>query len=213
MELRKINTVNRRHSRVLAALFVAAAAGCNNPKPPDERSYIDRITVVRVDKDEFFRTSKESPVPENRKADLLPLPYFPIAPGYNVPAALKLSNDDSVIQIPTSAGTVDPFRRVGTLEFTLDGQPMALTAYAPAAARTIDRLFVPFKDLTNGEESYEGGRYLDLDRTATGVYQIDFNLAYTPSCYFNPTFICPYPPRENHLKVRIEAGEKTKVKG
>jgi hypothetical protein len=67
---------------------------------------------------------------------------------------------------------------------------------------------VPFGDLTNGTESYGGGRYLDIDRTASGVYDLDFNRAFNPYCVYNATYDCPIPPRENRLAVAIRAGEK-----
>ena len=63
-------------------------------------------------------------------------------------------------------------------------------------------------DLTNGTETYPGGRYLDLDRTATGIYDLDFNRAYHPFCYYNSSYDCPVPPAENRLKMPIRAGEK-----
>ena len=72
----------------------------------------------------------------------------------------------------------------------------------------MERLFVPFGDLTNGVETYSGGRFLDLDRTPTGFYDLDFNRAYHPYCVYNPTYDCPVPPRENRLAVAIPAGER-----
>jgi uncharacterized protein (DUF1684 family) len=149
-------------------------------------------------------------VPDKRKDEFLPLSYYPVNPEFNVPAALKPSNDDSTIMMPTSAGTADPMRKVGTLEFTLKGEILSLVAFAPAGTTSVDRLFVPFRDLTSGTETYAAGRYLDLDRTANGVYQLDFNVAYNPNCYFNPLWICPFPPRENHLSVAVLAGERAK---
>ena len=77
-------------------------------------------------------------------------------------------------------------------------------------APDVDHLFVPFTDLTSGTETYPAGRYLDLDRTPTGIYVIDFNRAYHPYCYYNPTFDCPYPPAENRLRIPIRAGERLK---
>ena len=112
--------------------------------------------------------------------------------------------------MPTSSGQPRQERRAGTLEFTLRGQPVTLTAFVEADAPNMNRLFVPFSDLTSGTETYAGGRFLDLDRTPTGIYELDFNRAYTPYCYYNPSYECPYPPTENHLKVRIEAGERLK---
>ena len=72
------------------------------------------------------------------------------------------------------------------------------------------RLFVPFADQTNGTETYPAGRYLDLTRTATGLYDLDFNRAYHPYCYFNDEYDCPFPPAENRLGIPIRAGERMK---
>ena len=110
--------------------------------------------------------------------------------------------------MPTSTGQRRRMRRIGALEFTLKGQPLKLTAFAEATDTELRRLFVPFHDLTNGTETYPGGRYLDLDRTATGVYDLDFNRAYHPFCLFNATYDCPVPPRENRLAIPVRAGEQ-----
>ena len=106
------------------------------------------------------------------------------------------------------AQQTDKIARIGVLSFTLDGQPMTLTAFAEASDTTLTRLFVPFGDLTNQRETYRAGRYLDLDRTATGLYDLDFNRAYHPFCLFNTAYECPIPPRENHLQVQVRAGER-----
>jgi len=110
--------------------------------------------------------------------------------------------------MPTSTGQRRRMRRIGALEFTLKGAPLKLTAFAEESDTALLRLFVPFLDRTNGTETYPGGRYLDLERTATGVYDLDFNRAYSPYCHFNPTYDCPVPPRENRLQVPVRAGEK-----
>ena len=75
----------------------------------------------------------------------------------------------------------------------------------------LNRLFLPFSDLTSGTETYAAGRFLDLDRTATRIYELDFNRAYIPYCYYNAAFECPYPPAENRLKIPIRAGERMKT--
>jgi uncharacterized protein len=99
-------------------------------------------------------------------------------------------------------------RRAGTLRFSLKGEPMTLTALVEADDTTFNRLFVPFADLTNGTETYAAGRYIDLDRTATGMYELDFNLAYHPYCYYNERYDCPFPPPENRLQTPVRAGER-----
>jgi uncharacterized protein (DUF1684 family) len=167
---------------------------------------------MRAVKDaEFQRSSPpDTPVPNERKKDLLPLAYFSIDPSYNVPAVLRPSTDRSIFEMPTSSGQIRRERRAGTLEFTLHGEQMTLMAFVEADAPNVNRLFVPFSDTTSGKTTYNAGRFLDLDRTPTGIYELDFNKAYTPYCYYNPTFECPYPPPENRLKIAIEAGERTK---
>src|SRR5262249_33765700 len=128
----------------------------------------------------------------------------------SVAAVLKPSADRTIITMPTSVGAQRQMRRVGTLEFALKGQPLKLSAFVEVGAPDVNRLFVPFTDLTSGAETYPAGRYLDLDRNASGLYTIDFNAAYPPYCYYNPTFDCPYPPAENRLNVPVRAGERIK---
>jgi uncharacterized protein (DUF1684 family) len=202
--------VHNRAVRVLALgmLIALSAAACGN-EPPGEKDYAGRITAARLAKDaDFLRLP--APVPDNRKAELLPLVYYPVDSSYNVPAELKPSSESPTLTMPTSSGEMRPMRRVGALEFTLNGKPLRLTAFVEAGAADVNHLFVPFRDLTTGTETYEAGRYLDLDRTVTGLYELDFNLAYNPNCYFSPMYSCPIPPAENHLQVEVRAGERMK---
>lgn len=195
----------------LSILMLLAVIGCSSRPPEEPKDYASKLAADRSAKDAAFsRDDRDNPIPANRRATFLPLAYFPIDPEYNVPASLKPSNDPTIVEMTTSAGNQDKFRRVGTLEFILKGQPLKLTAFAPAAARNDDRLFVPFSDLTSGTETYPAGRFMDLERSPSGVYQIDFNRAYNPYCYYSPTWECPYPPAENRLKIPVRAGERMK---
>lgn len=159
-----------------------------------------------------MRESSDSPVPAEKRATFAPLPYYDIDPAYQVPAALKVAPGDQVLELPTSTGLRRKMKKIGTLSFTLKGQPLSLSAFVDASTNDVRSLFVPFGDLTNGTETYPGGRYLDLDRTATGIYDLDFNRAYHPFCVFNAEYDCPYPPRENRLPVAVRAGERLKGK-
>jgi uncharacterized protein (DUF1684 family) len=203
-------TPQRLTAGFVAAIPLLAAMAACNPPPPDEGDYVERTREARTIKDEEF-TRTNDPVPASRKAELLPLAYFDIDPSYRVPAVLKPSPESPTLMMPTSTGSQELMRRVGQLEFTLHGKPLKLTAFLSASAPNADRLFVPFSDLTSGTETYPAGRYLDLDRSPTGVYEIDFNQAYNPFCYYNITYVCPLPPPENRLDVRIEAGEKIRT--
>ena len=171
-------------------------------------TYADQIGAWHAEKDRFMRVSSESPVPADKRATFAPLAYFAVDPSYRVPASLQAAPAGPVVEMPTSTGQRRRMRRVGTLAFTLKGQPLSLGAFIEADEKDMKRLFVPFGDLTNGVETYPGGRYLDLERTATGFYDLDFNRAYHPFCLFNSSYDCPYPPQESRMKVPIRAGER-----
>ena len=197
-------------SLLMLVLAGAAAGGCNagNPPPAEtEGDYVSQIQAARADLDRQFRNQPNQPVPPDKMDEFLPLKYFPPNPEYVVPAALKPAAERIVVEMPTSTGKIRKQQRVGVLEFTLMGQPLTLGAFVEAGA-DVNRLFVPFSDMTSGTETYAAGRYLELDRTASGVYTIDFNKAYNPYCYYNADFDCPYPPRESRLPLPIRAGER-----
>ena len=193
----------RRLAAIVLATFASAAVGCSAPP-----SYPEEIAAHRAEIDAFMRGASESPIPAARRAAFQALPYYPIDEQYRVPAALRVARGDEVIEMSTSTGKPRRMRRIGTLAFTLKGQPLTLTAFAEADDTALRRLFVPFGDLTSGMDTYQGGRYLDLDLKGSGVYELDFNRAYHPYCVFNPEYECPVPPRENRLKVPILAGER-----
>ena len=195
---------------ILAAVVAALAsgAGCNSgpSAPVDPQAYAKSIAEARAIKDKAFREEPE-PIPADKRDVLLPLRYYPPDPSYTAPAELKLANERPVFEMPTSTGKLRRMERVGVLEFSLRGQPMILAAFVEEG-QALENLFVPFADLTTGKESYPAGRYLDIRPTSTGFYNIDFNMAYNPTCAYNASYDCPYPPASNRLKVEIRAGEK-----
>ena len=198
----------RTFSIIVTAGVVLGSCNAGNPPPAESQGdYVSQIEIARDAKDDAFRDLPNEPVPPAKVKDFLPLKYFPPDPEYVVPAALNPSKERIVVEMPTSQGKIRKHQRVGVLEFTLKGQPMTLGAFVEAGAG-LNRLFVPFSDMTSGTETYAAGRYLELDRTSSGVYTIDFNKAYNPYCYYNADFDCPYPPRESRLPLPIRAGER-----
>ncbi len=194
---------------LVVSLVVAAAACSSGPQPIDDTSYDRDLLAWRAAKDQSFRLP-DSPLLPDARAAFTGLPYYPIDSAYRMPA--RLDEDRSapalIIELPTSATEMRRVQRVGSLGFALGGEALRLTAFADEGTRVITRLFVPFGDLTSVTETYPGGRYLELDRTSTGLYDLDFNRAYHPYCLYNPAYVCPVPPRENRLAVAIRAGER-----
>ena len=208
--MRRLGLVTSFAVLITVTGLAVLASACGHRPPDEPKNYVADLAAARAAKDAAFEHDAE-PVPDNRKKELLPLAYFAIDPAYAVPAELKLDRAREPVKMPTSTGQVRDMRRVGRLEFTLKEQHFALTAFIEAGATDVNRLFVPFTDLTTGTETYAAGRYLDLDRSVSGVYVVDFNRAYHPFCYFSPTYDCPFPPAENRLKIPIRAGEKLKA--
>ena len=192
---------------VLFVLLIASSACTSGPAPPDESSSLLAAEEWRSTREKYMRDDPDSPIPPAKKDVLLPLRYYPLDPDYIVPAELEVSRDRPVLEMPTSTGTLRRMERVGVLEFTLHGKPMTLAAFVEEG-HALESLFVPFADATTGTETYAAGRYLDITPTPTGLYQVNFNNAYNPSCAYNERFECPYPPASNRLQVAVRAGEK-----
>lgn len=173
-------------------------------------TYTDAVEGFRLDKDEFFKTQPGSPIPEADRAAFTGLPYYPVDEALvfeNRVLEPYIGDEPSNFQIPTSDGRLRPAHRAGVLRFELDGAPRQLTAYTLHGGHG-ESLFVPFLDETSGTETYGAGRYLDIEPEEDGTYTLDFNLAYHPSCVYDPKYSCPLTPAENRLPARIEAGER-----
>lgn len=192
------------------ALVAIAAACSSGPQPIDDTSHDQDILAWRVSKDAMFKSSSDSPLMPEDKVKFTGLPYYPIDAAYRMPAVLRENRTAPrlIIELPTSSTEMRRMQRVGSLSFNLKGTALSLTAFADEGDRVITRLFVPFGDLTSGTETYGGGRYLELDRSSSGMYDLDFNRAYHPFCVFNVSYVCPVPPLENRLAVAIQAGER-----
>lgn len=172
--------------------------------------YADAIAQFRAEKDDYFKTSHGSPIPEAERGGFTGLPYYPVDPALRFEDRVLepyTGGEPSNFQIPTSDGRLRPAHRAGVLRFELGGEARVLTAYTFDGGDE-ESLFVPFVDATSGTETYGAGRYLDLDPEDDGTYTLDFNLAYHPSCVYDIKYSCPLTPAENRLAVRIEAGER-----
>lgn len=97
---------------------------------------------------------------------------------------------------------------VAELVFDRDGRQHRLVA--TEAHGQPGRLFVHFRDGTNGDETYAAGRGLvvepDGDRAT-----LDFNLATLLPCSFSLAWNCPFPPAENTLPIPVRAGERRAI--
>jgi uncharacterized protein (DUF1684 family) len=196
----------------------------------------------RATRERLFREHPQSPVPADRRAgfraahfehdpglrfevavepiEAVPAPGtgFGVGPidfgGGSASGAEALHAAAGPVELPVSGGGVMAFRRFG-----------AVTVPFPAGSRRLEvywmegyagGLFLPFRDGTNGSETYGAGRYLlDAAKSADlggdprrGTLILDFNFAFQPSCAFDPKWACPLAPPANRLDLPIRAGER-----
>ena len=161
-------------------------------------------------KDWFFKTDPRSPIPFEDRDKFKGLNYYPIDAKYYFELELYEHTKKNVVMLMYTKGEERKFVRWGEFRFKIDNKDCTLQAYREESAD--ETLFVPFKDLTNGKETYGAGRYIDLrrekDYLGDGRWILDFNQAYNPWCVYNEAYTCPFVPPENWLKVPIRAGEK-----
>lgn len=175
----------------------------------------DDVKAFREGREKDFRNPQVSPLPAAEAAKFQGLNYFPVDPNFRVKAQFDKTPDEKYFMMPTSTGKSRKYIKVGILSFRLGEKDYVLSAYQSEKILTDPKseykssLFVPFRDLTSGKETYSVGRYLYLLTPRGKEAILDFNLAFNPSCaYGSDEFSCPIPPKDNFLPIEIKAGEK-----
>jgi hypothetical protein len=194
----------------------SCTTGCDDPVI-SERQVLDltgpegqRYLVVASPQSGKGRVMLHDPNATARK-QFAGLNWFPLDAEARVTAKLERVAPREATEVSTSRGLRKTLWRAATLELSLAGTSLALAAFGYAQTPTADEeILIPFRDQTSGKESYGAGRYLFVTMPASGdTLQLDFNRATNPLCAYSPHYNCAMPPRENHLPVRITAGEKT----
>jgi hypothetical protein len=164
-----------------------------------QKNYIKSHEVVKGNNRKYFR-------------------FFPIDKTYKLNCRFIQSTDTSTVIMKTSGKTIPQkdFIRYGKLVFSIHDTALQLTVFQSLQQNPQykDYLFIPFTDVTTGDETYGSGRYIDILTTdiKNNMVEIDFNKAYNPYCAYSNGYNCPIPPRENYLPVVIKAGEQTFAK-
>jgi uncharacterized protein (DUF1684 family) len=137
------------------------------------------------------------------------LEFYPIDLRLYVEASFVRTPNEKPFLMRTTTDRLPEYVKYGEAHFEIDGKQLVLNLYKstkPVENPEEDYVFLPFTDLTSGDGSYGGGRYLDLDVPVGTSMIIDFNKSYNPYCAYSTRFSCPIPPKENDLLIRIEAG-------
>ena len=173
-----------------------------------EDNYVLEIQKMRKEKDESFKNSPSSPLPDSLKKDFKGLSYFDVNKKFSITSTFIPDPIRPRVETPQNDPTKNDFLTLaGKVKFMFDGEEYQLTAFLENE-RNSKLLFVPFRDATSGKETYGGGRYLEKIQLVNGKAVLDFNKAFHPLCVFNYSFVCPVPPPENTLPFAVTAGEK-----
>jgi uncharacterized protein (DUF1684 family) len=156
-------------------------------------------------------------LPDRYRKDFEELDFFVPDTNYVVQAKLVHTPDAVPFEMPTTTDRKTTEVVYGIAHFMLNGHERQLEVYQNKELMLEegfeDYLFLPFTDLTNDEETYGGGRYIDLRIPNEDFISIDFNRAYNPSCAYNKKYSCPIVPKINHLRTNVLAGVKAFDKG
>jgi len=196
---------------ILASVVVCLALGCRTEPPAEKAAVRDPVLEERALKDEAFRNDPGSPLSEQYKAAFRGLAYYPLNPQLRFRVKLNRYERPETVRIGTKHRR-DPHRAAVRVLRIRNRRTVLPSAGFPDAGQPSPgppHLFIPFRDATSGKETYGAGRYIDLRENTSGVYDLDFNSAYNPSCaYGREDFSCPVPPAQNTLPVAVMAGEK-----
>ncbi len=210
----------------LFPLFLLMISGCKTDKKYHDVTKVEKVVseaaiqdVLEFQKsmDAQFKNPETSPLPDRYRKDFEGLDFFAPDTTYIVQAKLVRTPDSLPFQMPTNTDRKSIEVVYGIAHFTLQGKTHQLEIYQNKelmlTAGYEDYLFLPFTDLTNGNETYGGGRYIDLSIPKSDTIIIDFNKAYNPNCAYNKKYSCPLVPAVNDLTIEVRAGVKAFEKG
>jgi uncharacterized protein (DUF1684 family) len=172
------------------------------------RKMENELLQIREKRNEYFKSDAESPLPEVIRPAFSGLEYYPINLKYRFEGPVLRYPNPVKFKMITTSGETREAVKFGYVRFQLEGKEFKLQVYRLLDLEQKDLLFIPFVDASAGKETYPAGRYIDLVESKNGLYVIDFNAAYNPSCSYGGNYPCPVTPPENKLAFSIPAGER-----
>ena len=211
----------RSYIPTLLIVLIIGLTSCRDAKRYHDTSEVNKqwSSDALKDIDEFqknlnaeFRNPEISPLPDRYRKDFMGLEFFEPDTNYRVWARMEFTPEAMPFMMPTNTDRQSEERIFAVAHFELQGKPYSLEIYQTQDLLDDpdyeDYLFLPFLDSTNGEETYAGGRYIDLRIPEGDSILIDFNKAYNPYCVYNKKFSCPIVPKVNMLDIPVRAGVK-----
>ena len=140
------------------------------------------------------------------------LSYYPVESDFRIEGDFEAADFSRGVSLDTTSGDTITLVKAGTVHFSLEGRNYTMTVFKnndlPEFGDDADQLFIPFKDATNGGETYEHGRYLPVDAPAGGKILLDFNRAMNPYSAFNEGYSSVIAPPDNYIEASVVSGER-----
>jgi uncharacterized protein len=191
--------------------IIVFSAALNTYSQIDSSYYGESIRFI-AEQNEHYTNKETSPLDKKARKAFTGHRWYDVDLSYVVPAHFaRIANGDTVV-MKTSADTEKSYIKYAQLHFNIARSHCHLIVYQSLTLREIEEyknyLFIPFKDLTSGKDTYGGGRYMDIMIPEGDEIILNFNTAYNPYCAYANGYFCPVPPAENTLNVEIKAGAK-----
>jgi uncharacterized protein (DUF1684 family) len=209
MKLKNYHTIHKKMKKIFLFVFTFLTTILS---AQSDSIAMQEIQAFQDELNHHYKTPGQSPLSEKDLAVFTGHEFFPVNLKFRVEAKLIVSEDEKGFKMKTSSEKQKDYIKYGELHFSINGKTYKLSVYQSLdlikQEAYKDYLFIPFTDLTNGETSYGGGRYMDLRIPKGNTIILDFNQAYNPYCAYSTGYSCPVPPKENFLELKVEAGIK-----
>ncbi len=197
---------------ILLTLILSFASYAQTKEKPNRSEFVNAMLEERKLKDAEMISDEHSPIPAEEKAGFKNLHYYRPDAKFRKEVTFERFDQATHFLMKTTTERLPEYSIYGVVRFRHKNKTYSLNVYQnielvkkPGYEK---HLFIPFNDLTNGKETYGGGRFLDITETGADKLIVDFNKAYNPYCAYNHKYSCPVPPEANDLKIKIKAGEK-----
>lgn len=191
--------------KLLIFFLLSSSIGFSQPSKDEVLAYQKNLNT------DYF-TQGKSPLKEEELAVFKGLHFYDYNEDFVVTAVLERLENEKAFQMPTSSGRTQNYIRYGILKFSINDRNFQLEVYQNLSLIKREgfqkHLFLPFIDLTSGNETYGAGRYLDVEIPDENTIVLNFNKAYHPYCAYTTGYSCPITPDVNFLNVIVNAGVK-----
>ncbi|MCP4571620.1 MAG: DUF1684 domain-containing protein [bacterium] len=212
-------TDRRPHTllRLFACLPVILLAACGGEADAPGALVMDQheyerweiaLVEMRIEKNDAFMVPESTPLPDASREGFVGLNYYFPESALRFRTPFETAASADTVRLTKRKGNVVSYVVRGHVRFHHEGRNHSLAVFGPVEPAGEDYLWLPFFDATNQDETYPGGRYIDVALDADGMVDLDFNYAYNPLCDYNPDkYNCTLPPVENTLGFPVKAGE------